>query len=290
MTERLEAPPVTVVQDYLAALERGETEAAGRLFSAELTYIAPGHNRLAGTTHGAEAAGRWFGAMAQLSDGSYGLVEVVDWLADDDHALLLAREHAELDGRAHDWTRAVLFAVDGGQITRVQLMEDDQHGYDAWLGGDSGDTGAQDPGEAYPASPVPQVAGRAGDERVQAVLAYQQAVAAGRLDEARQVFWEDVVYTVPGDSLLSGEYAGPEAVMGYLGKLMELTGGRYAISRMRWLTSAARVGLVTRNHAERAGRALSWDELIVFEFVDGRKKRISHFSGDQAGVDALFAP
>lgn len=290
MTERLASTPVAVVQDYLAALGRGDTEAAARSFAPELTYIAPGRNRLAGTTHGAGAAGGWFAAMAALSAGTYGLVEAVDWLADDTHALLLAREHAEIEGRTHDWTRAVLFAVADGQITRVQLMEDDQYGYDAWLGGDSGDRGAQEPGEAYPADPVPQVAGRVEDPRVQAVLAYQQAVAAGRLDEAREVFWDDVVYTVPGRSLLAGEYAGPEAVMGYLGRLMELTGGRYAISRMRWLTSAGRVGLATRNHAERNGRTLSWDELIVFEFVDGRKKRISHFSGDQEGVDAVFAP
>ena len=98
-----------------------------------------------------------------------------------------------------------------------------------------------------------------------------------------------MTYTVPGRSRLAGTYRGPDAVMGYLGTLVALTDGSYAISRMHWLTSTERVGLATRNHATRGGRSPAWDELIVFTFVDGRKKAISHFSGDQYGVDALFA-
>jgi len=117
---------------------------------------------------------------------------------------------------------------------------------------------------------------------------YQQAVAAGDLDSARQVFHPDVTYAVAGDSALTGTYRGPDAVMGYLGRLMELTRGTYTISRMRWVTSPDRVGLLTLNHAERDGKRLSWDELIVFEFVDGLKKRISHFSGDQQSLDELL--
>lgn len=76
--------------------------------------------------------------------------------------------------------------------------------------------------------------------------------------------------------------------MGYFGRLFALTGGTYSISRMNWMTSHDRVGLLTQNHATRDGSSLTWDELIVFTFVSGRKKSITHFSGDQYGVDALF--
>lgn len=282
--------PVAVVEAYLAAVGGDDPAAAQELLSSELVYVAPGGNALAGITHGAGAPGGWFGAMAERSGGSYRLGAVQDWLTDDDHALLLATEEGTIDGRQHTWTRAVLFDVAGGLITRVQLLEDDQAAYDAWVGGESRDAGAIDPDEPAPLPGAPEMAGRVEDDRVQAIIAYQLAVARGDLDSARQIFWPDVVYHVPGDSLLSGDYVGPDAVMGYLGRLMELTDGGYAISRMRWLTSADRVGLVTRNHAERNGSRLSWDELIVFAFDDGRKRRISHFSGDQAGVDRLFAP
>ena len=124
---------------------------------------------------------------------------------------------------------------------------------------------------------------------MRAVLSYQRQLAAGDRASARTIFWPDVTYTVPGRSGLAGTYRGPDEVMGYLGTLVALTDGTYAISRMHWLTSPDRVGLVTRNHATRGGRSLSWDELIVFTFVDGRKKQISHFSGDQYGVDELFS-
>lgn len=282
-------PAVLVVEAYLAAIGRGEPAQATALMSEDLVYIAPGVNALAGITDGQDAAGRWFGGMAARSGATYGLTAVLDWLDDDDHALLLAAESGTIDGRDHRWTRAILFDVTDGRIARVQLFEDDQHAYDAWVGGDSGDRGAVDPEEPAPsAGAAPAMAGRLGDPRVKAVLAYQHAVAAGDLDSARQVFHPDVTYTVAGDSALTGTYRGPDAVMGYLGRLMELTRGTYAISRMRWVTSPDRVGLLTRNHAERDGKRLSWDELIVFEFVDGRKKRISHFSGDQQSIDELL--
>ena len=135
----------------------------------------------------------------------------------------------------------------------------------------------------------PQMSGNLDDPRVRAILSYQRQVAAGDLESARTIFWPDVIYTVPGRSMLAGTYRGPDEVMGYFGRLFALTDGSYAISRMHWLTSADQVGLATRNHATRDGHSLAWDELIVFTFVDGRKKSISHFSGDQYGVDALFS-
>ncbi len=77
--------------------------------------------------------------------------------------------------------------------------------------------------------------------------------------------------------------------MGYFGRLFALTDATYTISRMHWLTSPDRVALATRNAATRNGRSLTWDELIVFTFLDSRKKSIAHFSGDQYGVDTLFS-
>jgi uncharacterized protein len=280
-------PTVAVVQGYLADLGRGDVEAAGTRFADDLVYVAPGRNRLAGTTRGRGAAGAWFGAMGGLSGGTYGITGTVDWLASDTHALLLAREHATVGGTDHDWTRAIDFTVTGASVSRVQLFEDDQYAYDAWLGGEpvAPVTPTVEPAPAGP----PVMTGELDDSRVRAVLSYQRQVAAGDLEHARAIFWPDVVYTVPGRGRLARTYSGPDEVMGYFGTLSALTDNTYAISRMQWLTSADRVGLLTRNHATRGGRSLSWDELIVFRFVEGRKKEITHFSGDQYGVDELFA-
>lgn len=286
----LPSPTVAVVRDYLAALDAGDVPGAAARMGEDLTYIAPGRNRLACVRHGRDAAASWFAEMGTLSGGSYRIAETVDWLTSDTAALLLAREHARVADTDHDWTRAVLFGVSDGLVHRVQLFEDDQYGYDDWLGGAQAgtDSAAGSADEPAPDGP-PQMSGDLDDPRVRAVLSYQRQVAAGDLASARTIFWPDVTYTVPGRSRLAGTYRGPEEVMGYLGTLFALTDGSYALSRMHWLTSLDRIALVSRNHATRDGRSLAWDELIVFTFVDGRKKAISHFSGDQYGVDALFA-
>lgn len=292
MTEpvHLEVPAtVAVVQGYLSDLGRGDLTAAGARFAPDLVYRVPGRNQLAGETRGPSAAGRWFAAMGELSGGTYRLTRTVDWLASPSHAVLLAEEHGTVDGRDHDWTRAIVFTVDSGLIHDVQLFEDDQYGYDAWLRGASDAPAAHDRGPDEPHGGPLQMSGDVDDPRVRAVLTYQRQVAVGDLDSARTVFWPDVTYTVPGLSQLAGTYRGPDEVMGYFGRLFALTDATYTISRMHWITSPDRVGLLTRNHATRHGKILAWDELIVFTFLDGRKKSIAHFSGDQYGVDELFA-
>lgn len=280
-------PPATVgvVQGYLADLGRGDFAAASARFSDDLVYVAPGRNQFAGVTRGAGAAGKWFAGMARLSNGSYGITETVDWLASDTRALLIAREHATVHGRDHDWTRAVLFWVDEDTISRVQLFEDDQSSYDTWLDPTSELGDEPQPVTDQPSGgDQPEMSGDLDDPRVRAVVSCQRQVAAGDLENARAIFWPDVTYVVPGRSQMSGHYEGADQVMGYFGNLFALTEGAYSISAMHWLTSPDRVGLVTRNHATRQGRSLAWDELIVFTFVDGRKKATAHFSGDQVIV------
>ena len=136
---------------------------------------------------------------------------------------------------------------------------------------------------------APEMVGDLDDPRVRAIINYQAAVARGDLDAARTVFWPDVVYVVPGRSSLAGTYHGPDEVIGYLARLVQLTDGTYGISRMSWTTGGDSVALATVNSATRGGRSLTWTEVIVFTFVEGRKKRIELTSGDQYGFDALFS-
>lgn len=140
-----------------------------------------------------------------------------------------------------------------------------------------------------PRNGVPDMVGDLDDPKVRTIINYQAAVAQGDLDAARAVFWPDVVYVVPGRSQLAGTYEGADQVIGYLSQLMQLTDGTYGISRMSWTTNQDSVALATVNSATRADRSLTWTEVIVFTFVEGRKKRIELTSGDQYGVDALFA-
>ena len=57
-----------------------------------------------------------------------------------------------------------------------------------------------------------------------------------------QVFSQDVVWRVPGNSLLARDYKGQAEVLGFFGRLMELTGGTFRV--------------VSRYAGERVGRCL----------------------------------
>jgi uncharacterized protein len=120
------------------------------------------------------------------------------------------------------------------------------------------------------------------------VINYQAAMAQQNFAEGAKVFAPDVLYNVPGNNSLSGTFVGPEAVMGYFGNLMGITAGTYEILDMLWLVSGERVALSTSNKATIKGETLIWDEVIVFEFVDGLKQRIDQFQSDGARVDAFF--
>ena len=87
----------------------------------------------------------------------------------------------------------------------------------------------------------PIITGAVDHPLVQAIMAYQQAMATGNFAGGKAIFRDDVVYVVPGANLFSGTYHGPDAVMGYFGKLMEATAGSYAITAMNWLVCGDKV-------------------------------------------------
>lgn len=135
---------------------------------------------------------------------------------------------------------------------------------------------------------MPIMRGAVDHPLVQKIIAYQAAMARQDFAEGAKVFAPDVVYEVPGANALSGRYQGPEAVMGYFSRLMELTRGTYEIPDMLWLACGDRIALSTRNHASIADRSLEWSEVIIFHFDNGLKKHIGLFQADQAAVDAFL--
>lgn len=135
---------------------------------------------------------------------------------------------------------------------------------------------------------MPTMRGAVDHPLVQKIVAYQTAMARQDFAEGAKIFAADVVYLVPGTNPLSGRYQGPEAVMGYFGRLMALTAGTYEIKDMLWLACDDRVALATENHATIGEQSLVWDEVIVFHFVDGLKKHIGLFLANQEAVDLFF--
>lgn len=104
------------------------------------------------------------------------------------------------------------------------------------------------------------------------------AFRAGDAAALSQLFSEDVVWRVPGRSVLAKEYRGQAQVFGFFGKLMEMTGGTFAVESVDMLTNDRGGVFVDRVTAEREGRKLSVELLLRVRIRDGQIiEGVDHF-------------
>jgi len=114
------------------------------------------------------------------------------------------------------------------------------------------------------------------------------AFSKGDLQTLREVFDPDVVWHAPGRNQLAGDHQGVEAVLGFFGRTMELTGGAFRVELHDVVANDEHaVGLHTV-HAERGGRVLEDRNTLVFHVRDGRATEVWQFWADQYAADALF--
>lgn len=55
------------------------------------------------------------------------------------------------------------------------------------------------------------------------------AFAEDDMDLLRQLLADDIIFRIPGTSPVAGEYRGRDAVFGYLGKVMDRSGGTFRL-------------------------------------------------------------
>ena len=83
-----------------------------------------------------------------------------------------------------------------------------------------------------------------------------QAFVKGDMAILSTLFAEDAVWHVPGRHSLAGEYRGRDAVFGFFGRLMELTGGTFTVHSIDMFANDAGGVFVDRVTAERNGKTL----------------------------------
>jgi uncharacterized protein len=128
-----------VIQAYLAAMERGDREAAIALYADDVVMHVPGRGPFAGARRGREAVLAYLRAAVTLADEGVE-VELVDLLAGDEdgdggRVALLLRER--LRGRRGELVlrRANLYTVRDGRIAEIRIFEHDQYAVDGYLEG-----------------------------------------------------------------------------------------------------------------------------------------------------------
>jgi ketosteroid isomerase-like protein len=115
------------------------------------------------------------------------------------------------------------------------------------------------------------------------------ALGSGDFGTLMGLLSDDIKAHLPGRSPLAGDYAGKEAVGGYVARLAELSGGTLRFEPHAVVATGEHgVGLV-RDLAERGDRVLAMDNVHVWHVTDGAPNEIWIFPGDLYAWDEFWS-
>ncbi len=113
------------------------------------------------------------------------------------------------------------------------------------------------------------------------------AFCQGDLATVGSCFADDAVWDLPGRSAVAGDYKGPDAIIGFLAKAYELSGGTLQLQLIDVLGSDWGAVQVQRVSASNNGRTLDCVEVLAHEIIDGKIVHTYH-RPDQYAIDGFF--
>jgi uncharacterized protein len=126
-------------------------------------------------------------------------------------------------------------------------------------------------------------------ENIAAVRRFYEAGPAG--DDRNRVEFasRDIVWHVPGDNRVSGEYRGAQAVFETMPASMQPL-ERWELDVAEVMGNAGLVVAIVDIRGTRYGRSVETRGAHVFRLRDGVIVEVWGFADDQAGLDALLDP
>lgn len=100
---------------------------------------------------------------------------------------------------------------------------------------------------------------------------------------------DDVVWRVPGDTVMSGEHTGRDAVLQFLRQTRTLTGGTYAVELQYVVAEGDRVVAVYRARGERNGRTLDIEQALFCVIRDGKLTDVTAVPFDFVAFSAFWS-
>jgi hypothetical protein len=117
-----------------------------------------------------------------------------------------------------------------------------------------------------------------------------KAFAEGDMDTLRSLYAPDAVHVATGNNPLAGEYNGVDAILGYYGKLFELTDGTFSAElESLKVEGADTVAATHRDRGTRGDKTLDQDETLTFTISDGKFTRLVESRSDQASYDSFWS-
>jgi ketosteroid isomerase-like protein len=96
------------------------------------------------------------------------------------------------------------------------------------------------------------------------------ALTSGDMEAFSDCFSDDVVTHIPGRSRVAGDYAGKQAVLGYFGQLMELSGGTFGADVHDIVGNDDHAVGIYNLSADRDGQHGEWHWVNVYHVRDDR--------------------
>lgn len=120
---------LAIIQTAYEAFGRGDIPAVLEALAPDIQWHIPGRNPLAGTYKGHEEVVGFFTQLMERSGGTFNL-EVNDWLASDQHVVVLVRESGQRDGKRLDVEGAHIWRLQNGKAVDFSFGSADQYAQD----------------------------------------------------------------------------------------------------------------------------------------------------------------
>ena len=116
-----------------------------------------------------------------------------------------------------------------------------------------------------------------------------EAFANSDMTTLTEMYAENAVWHVPGNSRISGEHRGRDMVLTFLAQAGELTGGTFRAELQNVLANDELVVVIHRQTASREGKELDMLEVNTFQFSNGKITEVRSFLEDQQAHDEFFS-
>jgi ketosteroid isomerase-like protein len=118
-----------------------------------------------------------------------------------------------------------------------------------------------------------------------------EAFSRGDMDTLRnELFTADIVWHQGGKNQTSGDFRGPDQVIGLFGKLFQLTDGTFRVEVHDMLASDDHVVVLAKVSAQRAGKTIQHGEYShVCHFRDGKLSEAWIVNVDPYEGDEFFS-
>ena len=116
-----------------------------------------------------------------------------------------------------------------------------------------------------------------------------EAFGSGDMDTVQALLDDGIVWHSGGSNLTTGDYRGLPEVMGFFGKLMELSDGTFRLEIHDIVANDTHGVVLVTSHGERGGQRLAVRAADIWHLAGGKATEHWTFAEDQAAFDKFFS-